>query len=116
MGYAGRERRKHNRKKKPFIVMFQIREHNNEEEKNNWNMAAVLDFGVGGVLFYYNKKVAKNSLLDIRINFSEKTRPICCVSKVIRVDQLGQNNMFLVAVAITNISEEDKEILTHVSQ
>ena len=100
MDYAGPERRKHRRIQKPYMVRF--KPHDNAEAK--WDMVAVLNFGAGGTLFYYNEYIEANQILDIKINFTPSKDAINCMGKVIRCATVPAG-MYLIAVNFVDIDE-----------
>ncbi len=112
--YQGSDRRKYKRVKKPFLVNFQIRRHGALEEDRDWDMVAVLNLGAGGILFYYNKKIGEGVFLDLKINYSPEKPPIKCLGKVIRTEKLEHAYMFLIAVILLDMSEEDRKLLVDV--
>jgi len=110
----GKEKRKYKRIKKPFMVRFQIKPHGSGDAE--WNMVAVLNLGAGGVLFYYNKEVGLDSLLDIRIDFSTVKTPVNCVGRVIRVEELGYSQIFLTALVFTDIADKDRDMINRIAE
>ncbi|MBD3379778.1 MAG: hypothetical protein GF408_04880 [Candidatus Omnitrophica bacterium] len=109
--YKGPERRKYKRIRKRYIMRFSVRPHTEEDEGSRWDMVALVDIGAGGALFYYNEKIEKDSILDLKINFAPERDPIECTAQVVRVEELEYSYMFLVAVNFQDISDEDKLML-----
>jgi hypothetical protein len=109
--YKGPERRRHKRIQKPFMVRFRVRPREAGGVPADWDIGAVLNLGVGGALFYYNRKPKIDSFLDLKMNFPAYKGSINCSGKVIRVEELSYARMFLVAVVFADISEKGKEVL-----
>lgn len=115
--YKGQDRRNHKRVKKPFMVRFQICSgHEEELPFAGWDMVAVIDIGAGGTLFYYNKRLKEDSLLNMKINFSAEEEPIICYGKIIRIEELKSPEMFLVAVGFTDIAEKDRHAINRIAE
>ena len=104
MDYAGPERRIHKRIQKPYMVRF--KPHDIVEAK--WDMVAVLNFGAGGALFYYNDYIEADQILDIKINFTPSKDAINCMGKVIRCTSVPAG-MYLLAVNFVDIDELQQE-------
>jgi len=104
MGYQGQDRRKHKRIDKPYMVRF--KPHDDAEAK--WDMVAVLNFGAGGALFYYNRKLNVDQILDIKINFTPSRPAINCLGKVLRSEGVPAG-MFLVAVVFVGMDDLEQE-------
>ncbi len=116
-GYEGEERRRSKRIKKPYIIRFQIKPHAEAKASlTGWDMVAVLDLGSGGTLFYYNKKIAEGSSVDLKINFSKNDEPMICGGEVLRVEPTGCAEIFLIAVRFDDIKEDDKKIINKVAE
>jgi len=107
--YKGVERRKYKRVKKPFIVSFQVREH--DGKKSGWDIVAVIDIGAGGMLFYYNKNLPIGTELDVKVNYSAEKEPLKCGGKIIRVMPTPTNFLYLTAVVFTEIEDSDRKSL-----
>ncbi len=65
----------------------------------------------GGALFYYNKNLGIDSLLNLKIDVSTATPTISCVGKVTRIEQSQPHSMFRIAAEFTDIEEKEKEII-----
>jgi c-di-GMP-binding flagellar brake protein YcgR len=104
MTYGGPERRRYKRIRKPYMVRF--KPHDDAEAR--WDMVAVLNFGAGGALFYYNSKVDEAQILDIKINFSSSKEAITCQGKVIRCESVPAG-MYLIAVNFVGMDELQQE-------
>ncbi len=106
------ERRKYKRVQRPFMISFQVHpEEGVEKVFTGWDMVAVLNLGAGGALFYYNKKLKAGSILDMKVNISTSKEPIGCTGKVIRVEKLLNEYMFLTAVVFTEIGEKERGLI-----
>jgi len=104
-----KEKRKYKRVKKPFIVSFQIKTSDAPRKGPAvWDMVAVLNLGAGGMLFYYNKELKLDALMDLKINLLASKSPIECKGKVIRSEKLPFGHMYLVAVIFTDIDEKER--------
>jgi len=112
--YQGDERRKYKRVKELPVVKIHVRPH--EEPSSDWHLAAVLNMGAGGALFYYNQKVKSGTKLDIRIDISSSKKSINCVAEVVRVISAGGGEMFLTAVVFKTISEGDRDVISRITE
>ncbi len=110
--YNGQERRKHKRIEKPYMARFKIEQYEGlEMSSTKWDMVALKDLSVGGALFYYNKNLGIDSLLNLKIDVSTATPTISCVGKVTRIEQSQPHSMFRIAAEFTDIEEKEKEII-----
>lgn len=110
--YKGEERRKYKRKEKPFMVKFRtIPLVAKEMVSTDWNVVAVKNLGVGGMLFDYNKKLEPDTLLDFKIDISKSIPAISCVGKIICVKDLKPASMFRVEIEFIDIGEQEKELI-----
>jgi c-di-GMP-binding flagellar brake protein YcgR len=106
MPYKGPERRRYKRINKPYMVRFKPR----DAAEDEWDMVAVLNFGAGGALFYYNKDLKKGSILDVKINFTQSKPVINCTAKVLRSEKVPAG-MYLIALNFIDIQKSDQDFL-----
>ena len=106
MPYKGPERRTFKRIRKPYMVRFKP----GDASEDKWDMVAVLNFGAGGALFYYNKDLKEGSILDVKINFTQSKPVINCSARVVRSVRVPAG-MFLVALNFIDIEKTDQEFL-----
>lgn len=109
--YLGRERRKHKRLQKPFMVKFSISQNT---PKTEWHNIAVLDIGAGGSLFYYNRKLDIDSSLQVKIECTLAHKTIFCTGHVVRLDEIVPGNLYLSAIVFSGMSQEDSILLDEI--
>jgi hypothetical protein len=110
--YKGQERRKYKRKEKPFMVRFRtIPLVAKETVPTDWDVVAVKNLGVGGMLFDYNKNLELGSLLDFKIDISKSIPIINCVGKIICIKDLKPASMFRIEIEFIDIGESEKELI-----
>ncbi len=110
---GGKERRKYERREKPVMVRFRtIPLVAKKMGSTDWDVVAVRNLGVGGMLFDYNKNLELDSLLDFKIDISKYTPTINCVGKVIRIEELQLASKFRIEIKFTDIGEQEKELIS----
>ncbi len=110
--YNDLERRKYERREKPFMVRFQtISLVPKKMVSTDWDMVPVKNLGAGGMLFDYNKNLVLDSLLDFKMDISKYAPTINCVGKVTRIDKPRHTSMFGIAIKFTEIGEQEKEMI-----
>jgi hypothetical protein len=111
--YKGQERRKYKRMEKPVMVRFQsIPLVAKKMLSADWDVVAVRNLGVGGMLFDYNKNLELDSVLDFKIDISKSTPTINCTGKIIRIEKLQPTSMFRIEIKFTDIGEQEKELIS----
>jgi hypothetical protein len=113
----GQEKRKYKRIEKDFMVRLRTTSLADKKAgSTDWNMVAVRNLGVGGMLFYYNKSLELNLLLDLKINISKSTPTINCVGKIKRIEEPIPPSIFGIATEFTGIDEQEKEMINKVAE
>jgi hypothetical protein len=106
------ERRKYKRKEEPHMVRFRtIPLVAKKMVSPDWDVGAVKDLSAGGMLFYYDKNLELDSLLNLKIDLPASALPINCVGKIIRIEQPQPNSMFRIAAEFTEIDEQEKAMI-----
>ncbi len=109
--YKGQERRKYERREKPFMVRFRTIPLVAEKMvSTGWDMVPVKNLSAGGMLFDYNKNLELDSLLDFKIDISKSTPTINCVGKIIRIE-VQPISMFRIEIKFTDIGEQEKAMI-----
>ncbi len=110
--YKYREKRKHKRIEKPFMVRFRtIPLVAKKMVSTDWDMVPVKNLSAGGMLFDYNKNLELDSLLDFKIDISKYTPTINCVGKIIRIEELQPNSRLRIEIEFIGIREQEKELI-----
>ncbi|MDD4956127.1 MAG: PilZ domain-containing protein [Candidatus Omnitrophica bacterium] len=99
------ERRRGKRVSRKIVVGFR------EKFSPAWDMVTIHNLGVNGALFYYDKKLAEGTLVDLKINFPTFERPILCSGKVVRIQKDTNAPVYLLAVAFMDLGEMERECL-----
>lgn len=76
-----------------------------------WEMVSVKNLSAGGLLFYYNRNLGFDSLLDLKIDIFHVIPTIHCVGKVVRVEEAQPHSLFRIAASFTELSSEQKELI-----
>jgi len=103
------ERRKHKRMRKPYVVRLHEKDADTGEE--SWDMTTAQDISAGGILLNHNKKLALDSLLDMKINFPAFAEPINCTGKVIRIEKFPNSSRIRLATIFTDVEILPRGIL-----
>ncbi len=110
--YNDLERRDYKRIEKLFMVRFRtIPLVAKKMVSPDWEVGAVKDLSAGGMLFYYNKNLELDSLLDLEIDILKSTPTINCVGKVTRIDHSHLHSILSIATEFTEIEEQEKKII-----
>ncbi len=110
--YKGIEKRKHKRIEKPYMASFRIIYSKNlHMPPADWIKISLKDINAGGVSFNYNENLGIDLFLDLQIDLSKSTPIINCVGKVTRIEHPQPNSMFRIAIEITEIEEQEKEVI-----
>jgi len=108
--YKGPERRKCKRIKRQFMARFR------EEFSDGWDMVTVCNFGAGGVLFNYNKKVELGTIMDFKINFPMAEKSIPCKGKSIRIEEPFKSHVYHIAAEFIEIDRKDSELVNNAAE
>jgi hypothetical protein len=110
--YKGQERRKYERREKPFMVRFRTIPLVAEKMvSTGWDMVPVKNLSAGGMLFDYNKNLELGTLLDLNIDAPKSTLTMNCVGKILRSDKLQSTSMFCIAIKFIEIGKREKELI-----
>ncbi|MDR4496491.1 MAG: PilZ domain-containing protein [Candidatus Scalindua sp.] len=106
------EKREFKRIEKPFMARFRVKQYKGLEMSSfYWDMVSVKNVSAGGMLFYYNRNLGFESLLELKINISHTTPTINCLGKVIRIEEPEPHSLFRIATSFTDIGKKEKEII-----
>ena len=111
--YNGQERRKYERREKPYTARFKIRSDAQEMESNDWDSVILHNLSAGGTFFIYKKDLGIGTLLDFKIEVSKSKPAVNCAGEVIRIEQfqLSPASMFYIAIKFTEIGEKEEELI-----
>ncbi len=76
-----------------------------------WEMVSVKNVSAGGLLFYHNRNLGFDSLLDFKLDISHTTPTIHCVGKVVRIEEPQPHSLFRIAASFTQMSKEEKALI-----
>ena len=106
------EKREFKRIEKPFMARFRVKQYKGLEMSSfYWDMVSVKNVSAGGILFYYNRNLGFESLLELKLNISHTTPTINCLGKVIRIEEPEPHSLFRIATSFTDIGKKEKEII-----
>lgn len=115
--YNGQERRKHKRIEKPYKSTFRVINFKNPDmPPAGLDIVDLKDISAGGVSFNYSENLGIDSFLDLKIYMPASTRPLHCIGKVIRVEQLQPDSKFRIATEFAEISEQEKEMINKAAE
>jgi hypothetical protein len=107
----GQERRKYKRIEKQYMTRFRIRSDEvHEMESDDWDSVILKNVSKGGALFFYNKDLGLDTLLDLKIYLPKAILIINCVGKIIRSHKPQLESMFTIAVKFIDIGDREKEL------
>jgi len=110
-----KNRRKYKRIVKSFIswLMFMWRR-KHPGYPNGWDMVTIRDLGAGGILFNYDQPVAIGTNVRLRIIFPFLKKPIHCIGKVMRNEEVSTYqypSIYRIATEFEKIKQKDKELI-----
>ncbi|MBF0215360.1 MAG: hypothetical protein HQL30_00020 [Candidatus Omnitrophica bacterium] len=101
------ERRKFKRIKGPSLLSYRLIA--GRGKASEWNMAAIVDMGAGGALFYSNTDLGVNTELEVMMVIGETKKRIISGAKVLRIMEIKKPSMFLTAVLFHRINEKSRK-------
>ncbi len=106
-------KRKYIRTDRPFALKIRIKPDEGQKVTfTDWNMVMATNLSAGGVFLYYAfDDIEIGSLFDLRIHISMPLFTINCVGKVIRIKKQPKSLIVVVAIAFTEIDEQDRELI-----
>ena len=102
--YAGPERRRSRRLKKPLSLRFRAQGGGAFAE---WDIVLIKDIGRVGLSFTYDKPMKEGMLLNMKLNLGLDRGAIECAGKVVRAKGLGATKIQEVGVTFINLNESD---------
>ncbi|GJQ60730.1 MAG: PilZ domain-containing protein [Candidatus Scalindua sp. AMX11] len=106
------EKREYKRREIPVLARFRVKKYKGQEMSPfYWEMVSVKNVSAGGLLFYYNRNLGSDSLLDLKIDISYTTPTISCVGKVVRIEEPQPHSLFRIAASFSELSKEEKELI-----
>ncbi len=111
--YNSQERRKYERREKPYTARFKIRSDAQEMESNDWDSVILHNLSAGGTFFIYKKDLGIGTLLDFKIEVSKSKPAVNCAGEVIRIEQFQfpPASMFCTAIKFIDIGEQEREAI-----
>ena len=73
----------------------------------------LLDISEGGILFTSESPIPFSSFLEIEIKIPNKEFPIYLTGRVVRLEEIKENQEYEIGFFFKNIFEKDKELLTN---
>ena len=109
LGYSGPERREFKRFQKFFVVCIQAQE--KISFLDEWQIVGLENISEGGMLFNHNKALEKGAILKIKIKIDPDNNPIQCIGRIVRVQKLGQLELYEYGTHFTEIKPEDRALV-----
>ncbi len=75
-------------------------------------LSFIRNIGGGGVLFYSEKNLPKNDVIELEINFPQYPQPIKANAKVLRTVKLADMGGYEVAAEFISVDEEARDFIT----
>jgi c-di-GMP-binding flagellar brake protein YcgR len=96
-----KERRKFVRLNVYHLVKYRL------VSQEEWQMAIayISDISAGGVCLRAGEKIAKDSILQVSINFPQLSSPVFCSAKVVWVKKIGKANRFEMGLEFFKIED-----------
>ncbi len=104
------ELRKYVRIEKPYFAMLQIKA-NEDMISQDWEKVVLANLSAGGMSIYARKNIEVDTVLDVKIDFSNSHPDILCVGRVIRAKKHFDNSIIGFAIEFTEINEQIKEVI-----
>ena len=102
MGYKGPERRQYKRVRNEHAKV------SIDFGEKGWQLVAVLNYGLGGMLCYSGEQVKAKAILDVKIDIPGEENSINCKIQVIRCDKVD-HDMNLLALVFEGMKTDDEE-------
>lgn len=107
-GYAGPERRRFRRIRKPYSVF--VRPHR-DSNYADWDLVLIQDISAGGLRFTHESDWAAGMPLDLKINFSLNQPPIRVMGKVLRTEPTGDPAVYACGVAFGDLTPAERALI-----
>lgn len=104
---SDREKRKHKRVGRRFIVNMQVA----EAHPKHWQIVDLENISEGGILFNHNEKIKPKSVLNFKIKISSDRDAIRCSGQVMHVTQLGETGLYEYGIQFKKLQPEDQVFL-----
>ena len=75
-------------------------------------IASIRDISAGGVCLRTEEKIAKDSILQININFPKLSSPLSCLAKVVWVKKISKANRFETGLEFFEIEDLLRQEIT----
>jgi hypothetical protein len=113
----GKEKREYKRIRKPYMVRLRVKHHEALKTSSaGWDWVVLKDLSAGGALFNYNKHLAIDTLLDLKIDVSTSAPTINCVGRVIRIDQSQPHFALHFAIEFEDIDKQAKKLIIKIAE
>jgi len=104
VGYKGPERRQYKRvRNRHAKISIKFNE-------NGWQLVAIINYGLGGMLCYCTEQIKPKTIAEVRIDIPGENTPIKCKAQVIRCDKVD-NDMYLLAFGFEGVNKEIEDRL-----
>ncbi|MCP5005964.1 MAG: PilZ domain-containing protein [Planctomycetes bacterium] len=106
------DKREYKRLEKQIMVQFRVKQHKGQETSAlYWEMVSVKNVSAGGLLFYYNRNLGFDSILDLKIDISHTAPTINCAGRVVRIEETHSHAPLRIAASFTGLGLEEKNLI-----
>lgn len=97
------ERRRHVRVERALAIQFRIKKSTNPKaDKDTWHLSMTTDMSANGVAFESAVPFGINDILELQVVMSGVLDVVRGEGKVVRVEEIQPNELYLVAVELKN--------------
>ncbi len=119
MGIILDEKRKFQRYRENLPITFSILISSSlDNMKSTWEGETnIVDISEGGILFKHDNPIPISSFLEIEIKVPDIKLPVNLTGRVTRIEELIQDEEYLIGLSFQHIFENDKKLLIkHIQQ
>jgi hypothetical protein len=113
------DRRRHKRISKSYIAWLRFADESQKNLDNamhrDWDMVSVYDLSAGGISLCYNRAVALEAIIQLRIKFPFKSKAIDCTGRLSRSASIDNSSLHRIAARFECINESDKSLIDSVA-
>ncbi|MDR4498220.1 MAG: glycosyltransferase [Candidatus Scalindua sp.] len=106
------EKRKYARTEDPLPIEMRIKPFEGQDlASKSWSVVYAKNYSAGGVFLYYAGELEIGLFVELRIHIPKTSTSIYCIGKIIRTEKCSQAPGNGVAIFITEISNQHREII-----
>ncbi len=117
---AGASRRTYERVEKKVNVRYKLLDDKHKRpmeewsplartgEEEVWHETTTKDISGGGLLFYSDTSIPKGTIVEMVIDLPDSGRPIECLTRVERVEEIKKDSVYGIGVCFLDMSRVDR--------